>query len=350
MASVWYATRESVKGALDVAETARNNLQIDRALGSASRVVDGLCKRKFYPWTGTRYFDWPNSQRSVPWRLWLDDNELVSVTTLTAGGVLIAAADYFLEPANSGPPYTYLEIDLASTAAFTSSTTHQRAIAITGVFGYSADEESVGSLAGPLAGSESATASITWTTARFGVGDILRIDSERVIVTERTYVDSTQNTTGALTAVSSDVTVGVASGTAFAVEEVIRVDAEKMLVLEVVGNNLTVKRAWDGSVLATHSSNADVYTLTGVEIDRGQLGTTLAAHLTGATIYRHVVPDLIRDLTIAEALDQLQQEGAGYARTIGEGEGAREGTGRGIGALRRDVRVVHGRRARTRAV
>jgi hypothetical protein len=350
MATVFYATREMVKAALDSAETARNDAQVDRAIASGSRTIEGLLHRKFAPWTGVRYFDWPNHQYARPWRLWLDADELISVMSLVAGGVTIPASDYFLEPANSGPPFTHVEVDLASASAFSSGDTHQRAIAITGTFGHSADEEQVGSLTAELAASLTATATITWTTARIGVGDILRIDSERVIVTARTMIDSTQNLGNTLTASAGDVTVQVSNGTAFAVEQVLLIGSERMLVVDIAGNNLTVKRAWDGTVLATHSSGVDVFTLTGVELDRAQLGTTLAAHSNGAAIYRHLVPDLVRDLAVAEAINQLQQETSGYARVIGEGENAREGTGRSLSDLRRDAIAAYGRKARSRAV
>jgi hypothetical protein len=90
---VWYCTREDVKSSLDSKESARNNGQVDRAIESASRAVEGLTHRRFYPETDTRYFDWPNAQYARPWRLWLDQHELVSVATLSSGGTTIAASD-----------------------------------------------------------------------------------------------------------------------------------------------------------------------------------------------------------------------------------------------------------------
>ena len=115
MQQPWYATREQVKRALDSAETARNNAQVDRAIASASRSIDSQMHRRFYPWDGTRYFGFrPWNDGTSSWRMWLGENDLVSVSTLTAGGTTISASDYFLEPANSGPPYTSLEIDLES--------------------------------------------------------------------------------------------------------------------------------------------------------------------------------------------------------------------------------------------
>lgn len=347
---VWYTTREAVKSALDSAETARNNVQVDRAIEAASRDAEKLCHRYFYPWTGTKYFDWPDRNGSRPWRLWLGRNELVSVTGLVAGGVTIAPGDYLLEPANDGPPYSHVEINLGSSAAFASGDTHQRAIAITGVW-YQLDEESVGELAANLGASTSATAAINWSTAEFGVGDVLRIDDERMTIRGRTMVDSTQNLGGpGLAANNADVTVPVTTGTAFASGQILLVGSERMLVVDVAGNNLTVKRAWDGSVIAPHTTAADIYTLTGVEVARAQLGTTLAAHSSGAAIYRHVPPGLVQAFTVAEALNTLLQEGSGYARTVRTGDAQSDASGAGLEDLRARVKRAHRRRARTAAV
>lgn len=129
---IWYATRESVKDALDVKETARNNSQIDRCIEAASRSVEGQLHRKFYPYTSTRYFPWP-VRDSGAFSLYFDEHELVSVSTFLSGGTTITSDDYFLEPVNSGPPYKWVEIDLSSSAFFDSGDTYQRSIAITGV-------------------------------------------------------------------------------------------------------------------------------------------------------------------------------------------------------------------------
>lgn len=351
MADPWYCTREDVKAALDVKETARNNAQVDRAVAAGTKAVERLTLRRFYPWSGTRYFDWPNDSYARSYRLWLDGNEVISASSLVSGGVTIASTDYFLRRCDGvdEPPYTHIEIDLASSAAFAAGDTHQRSIAVTGVFGHSADEEQVGALSAALAAPAGSTASVTWTTARVGVGDILRIDSERIIITERSMVDSTQNLQTPMTSAVNAVTVAVTDGTAFAVDEVLLLDSERMLVVDIAGNNLTVKRGWDGSTPAAHTAS-DIYTLTGIETARGQLGTTAAAHLDAAPIYRHIVPPLVRDLAIAEAINQLAQEGAGYARSVGSGEGQREAAGIGLADLRKLVEERYGRRARVRAV
>lgn len=353
MQQPWYATREQVKRALDSAETARNNMQVDRAVSAASRSIEQLCHRRFYPFDGIRYKGFrPWYDGDTSWRLWLGEDDVVSVSTLVAGGDTISSTDYFLEPINSGPPYTSIEIDLSSNAVLAADDTWQRAIAITGTFGYWDEHESVGELADALDADVSDTATITWTDpALVGVGSILKIDSERLIVTERSFVDSTQNTGGALSASAADVTVSVSNGAGFFVGEVLRVDAERMLIVDISSNDLIIKRAWDGSVLAAHSSSADVYGLTGIEIARAQLGSVLAAHTASDVVYRYVVPPQINDLCVAEALTELQNEQSAYARSGGgSGEGAFGPSGKGLPGLRRQVKASYGRKSRMMAI
>ena len=347
---VWFCSREDVKGALDVAETARVNAKIDREIEAASRGIEALCHRRFAPTLATRYKDWPDSQQGRSYRVWLDQDELIQTpSAIVSGGHTLDLTHVFLEPANLGPPFTRIEIDLSSSTGFDTGSTHQRNIAITGLFGYSNEEDTVGALSANLAASLTATAAATWTTARIGVGDVLRIDNERTIVTEKTMVDSTQTLLTPIGATAADVTVAVTNGTAFVVDTVLLLDSERMLVVDIAGNNLTVKRAWDGSVLAAHTGSA-IYTLTGVQLDRAQLGTALAAHLSAATIYKWRPPGPVRQLAIAEALNSLEQESSAYARVVGSGDSARPASGVGLDDLRESVYNSHGRKARIRAI
>lgn len=342
---VWYATREDVKSALDFKQTARSDAQVDRAIESSSRSVEGCLKRRFYPTVGTRYKDWPNQQGTYGWRLWLDADEVVSLTALTAGGVAIAASDYFLEPANSGPPYNRLEIDLGSNASFGTGATHQRAIALAGVFDWPETPEPAGALAEALDGTE--TAVDVTDSAAIGVGHIIRADDERMIVTGKQMLTTGQ--TGSLTSATNDVSLAVANGAAFAVGETLLLDSERVLVVDIAGNTLTVKRAYDGSVLATHTG-ATIYAPRTLVVQRGALGTTAATHLTAAPLVRHAVPGLVKDLCVAKAINQVLQEGAGYARVSGSGDNQKEYTGRGIAQIEKDARAVFERKLRQRAV
>jgi len=318
-------TREEVKAALDVKGTARTDAQIDRILESSARSVEGQLHRKFYPQTATRYFDWPNTQRARSYRLWLGEDEVISVTSLVAGGVTVAPTDYFLEPANLGPPYDRVEIDLDSAAAFASGNTHQRAIALTGVFGWDALTAPAGIVAEALDASE--TGVDVSDSAAIGVGDLVLVDTECMLVTDKSMLTTAQTLQTPLTASKANVSVAVTSGAGYAQGEVVLLDAERMLIVDIAGNTLTVKRAWDGSVLASHTGST-IYAPRTLTVVRGAVGTTAATHLTSAPISRHVVPGLVKALTLAEALTTLLGEGGGYARPAGaKGSSERPQTG-----------------------
>lgn len=345
---IWYATREDVKSALDSQETARNDAQVDRLIEAASRSVDQLCHREFYPWTGTRVFDWPNDQYARSYRLWLDKDELVSISALVSGGITITSPDYFLEPANSGPPFNRLEIDLASSSSFDSGQTHQRSISISGVYAGAADvTEAAGALAEALDSSE--TGVDVTNSAAVGVGSVILVDSERMVVTGKSLITTGQTLQTPLTASDAGTTVAVTTGTAYAVGEVITLDAEQMLIVDIAGNNLLVKRHWNGSVLAAHTGST-IYCPRTLLVTRGALGTTAAAHDTAAAVSKQVYPGLVRQLTIAEALTALQQEQSGYGRVVGSGDSQREASGKGLADLRCQVYDRHGRKVRMRAV
>jgi len=172
-----------------------------------------------------------------------------------------------------------------------------------------------------------------------------------MIVTAKSFLDTTQDLqTVSVTASAGDTTIGVTTGTTFFVGETILIDAEKMLIVDIASNNLIVKRAWDGSVLAAHSQNASIYAPRTLTVTRGALGTTAAAHDTAAAITVWVVPGLVRQLAIAEAMTALQQEGSAYGRVVGSGDNQREASGKGLADLREQVYTRYGRKVRARAV
>ncbi|MGA6223471.1 hypothetical protein ACPESV_24435 [Streptomyces umbrinus] len=351
MTQPWYATREEIKAELDVKETARSNARIDRALADATESVHGLCHRVFYPTEATKYFDWPGSQNGTSWRLWLDANEVISVTALSSGGTAIASTDYLLEPNQYGPPYNQIQIDLSGPAAFGGGDTHQRDVTVTGLFGYRNDETPAGATAEALDASETGVDVDAATSAAVGIGSLLRVDSERMIVTGRSQLDTGQTLGGSgLTNVNNSVTVAVQSGAVFAAGETILIDGERMRVDDIAGNTLVVTRAWDGSTIAAHSVGAAIYAPRTLTVARGVLGTTAATHLTAAAVFRWDAPGPVRQLCVAEALTDLLQGRSGYARTAGSGEGEREASGRSLGDLRKRVYVSHGRKARMRSV
>ncbi|MEU1445506.1 hypothetical protein [Streptomyces mirabilis] len=348
---IWYATREDIMRALDVKETTRNRRQIDGALESASRSVDGLCHRRFFPVQGTRYFDWPArpSGGYTPWVLRLDGSELVSVTTLASGGRTITSDEYNLEPNVYGPPFSRVEIKLSTSAAYGGGATYQRDVQVAGLWGYRNTETTLGSTTATVSSATAATISVDGpTSALVGIGSVLRVDSERMIVTERAQASTGQ--TGTITASKSDVTLPVANGAAYAVDEVLLLDSERMRIDDIAGNNLTVERAYDGTVLAAHTSAA-IYAPRALTVTRGALGTTADTHANASTVYRWDPPGLVRQLVKAEAIWSLLQERAGWFRNASaSGRSAPEVSRTAIDALRDQTYTEHGRKARTRGV
>lgn len=351
-----YATREQVKAASEIKSTANLDAVVDAAIEAASRSVESLTHRKFYPTTGTRYFDWPNSQYARSWRLWLGPDEVISVTSLVSGGVTISSSNFFLEPVNLGPPYTCIELNRASSAAFGNGATPQRDIAVTGVFGYSADTTSAGTVATTI--NSSATTLEVTNGAPIGVGDLLGIESERLQVTERAFLTSGLTLSGNVASSNAAVSLTLSSS-GISKGEVLLIDSERMHVLDVVGSVVVVQRAYDGSVLASHSSGATVYASRSLTVSRAQTGTAAASHNSSTAIVRYVPPGPVVALTIAEALETVSQEQAAYGRTdkTAVTENSSRGyigtgyqTGFGLQGLRMAVRESHGRQLRMAAV
>jgi hypothetical protein len=343
VAVVWCGTREDVKRAPEIKETARNNVQVDRAAAGATDSVEDLLGRRFYPELDTRAFDWPihvdrgDGSRVVS----LGCDELISLEELTVNGVLVDPAHYTLLPVNERlGPYTAIELDSTVVLA---GDTERRAVEAAGAFGFWDQEAAAGALA--VAVADPVTTSVTVTSsALVGVGQLLLAGTERMIVDRKSMVDTGQNTAGALTQNNNDEQLPVGSGAAFGEDEVIMVDAEKMLVVDIAGDTLVVKRAWDGSTLAAHDSGVDIYSPRRLTVRRGVLGTTAAAHGQGVAITKHRTPDLVHQLWVAEALVGLAQEGTTYGRKVGTGDAERDAAGAGIEDLRTRARKAFGRK------
>lgn len=344
-----YASREDVKRALDIVETARADDQIDRALAAASDTVEGLLNRRFYPEVRSQAFDWPDplGTTSLPWTLYFDRHDVISVTTLSSGSVI--ASGYFLEP-QDGPPFTRLELDVDGSATFVQNAAGQRSVTVEGVFGYSDDTESVGTVVTAI-NSSTTTVDITDGTALVGVGDLLAIEDERVTVTDKGFMaPATAPTLASAVTIGATASISVTDATGFVAGEVLLIDSERMLIIDINGTTLAVKRAWDGSTLAAHALGAAVLVQRRLTVRRSVLGTFAASHST-VTVSKHIVPPLVRSLTIAEAMAVLLQERTGYARTIGAGEGESEVRGVGLADLRDQAVRTYGRvKTKARAV
>jgi hypothetical protein len=346
---VCYANREAIKARLDVKTPAYIDTVIDEANEAAADDIDELCHRVFYPTVATREVERTTQNIPTATRLWLPHGwELASLTSLSVGGEAVTVGDLDLYP-KSGPPYNRIHIKSSSSASFYDGDDDEGADIAGTWAGCRLDTASAGTLAEALDASE--TGVDVSNSAAVGVGDLIVVDSERMLVTGRTSLDTGQTLGGSgLTAEVSATAATVSSGAAFAVGELLTIGTERMRVDDITGNVLTVKRAADGSVLAAHSAGTAVYAPRTLTVAREAYGTTAATHTTSTAVARHVPPALVRKLGRALSEDTVLQELAGYARSIGSGESEQEVSRRGITALRREVYAAFGRKLRHRAV
>jgi hypothetical protein len=325
--------------------------------------------RKFFPILTTYRWDWPNYQYAYPWRLWLDQKELAGDPANAPGGqivsgtflpspIVIPVGQYILGPVD-GAPYTELQLRRDTNATFGNNTTPQLDIGITGYFGYWIQTQVVSSLAAAITSTTQSSVQVGPNSGA-DAGSTLVIDSERLLVTDSQYINTSISPSfGCTTASAADNTMTVADGTKFATGEVILLDSEWMLIQYILGNNMIVKRSYSGSVLATHSS-PPIWAKRQLTVTRGFLGTTAVTHLNNASVSVDVYPDLVTDLTVAEFAVGSIQEPQGYANQQqsnyygqsqrGQGQQRESFPGPGIQDLRNNCFEAYGRKARSRVV
>lgn len=353
---VAYATREQVMRSLEIGNMARSRTLVDNKLEAGARAVESLCKRRFYPERKTIKVDWPNYQGAYPWQLQLDGNDLISLEAVTAGGTSLTLSNVIPRRWDDidEVPYSYIEIDLSSSAAFAAGPTFQRSISMLGLWGYNDIDTSIPSASLSANINNSVTSLILNPSGGnypVGVGSLVQIGTERLILTARFMSDTGQNLQTTMAANNAVKTVVVTDGTAFATEETILIDSERMRIEDIAGNTLIVSRAIDGTVLATHTApTADIFALRQFTARRGVLGSTAASHTAGDSVYVWQPPPLINELNIAETTVMLEQASSGYARIVGSGGSARESVGKGLEDLRCTVWNQYGRKLRTRAI
>lgn len=83
------------------------------------------------------------------------------------------------------------------------------------------------------------------------------------------YRDSATNT--AETVELGETVITVVSGAVFEVGDVIRMDAEKMLITAIATNDITVTRAYENTAEATHGTALDIFFLIATWIELGQV-------------------------------------------------------------------------------
>lgn len=349
---IWYATLEQVKFAPEIAATAYSDFLIKQKLEAASRGVESLLHRRFYPELRTIKMDWPSQQYADTWQIYLDgENELISLTSFTSGGASIPTGSIFLRRSDNidESPYDIIEIDLASAYALAGGVTFQRSQVIAGLTGYNATDTSIPhAILGANINNSVTTIVLNPTSGilNFGVGSIILIGTERMIVLDRRMSDTGQNLVTNMNSSQDDVIVDVADGTQFATGETILLGPERMRINDIAGNNLIVERAYDGSLLTAHTAPEDVFALRTCTVKRAVLGTTAASHNQNDNVYHHdfaQLVGLVNELTIAETVTMLQAQIGGYAASTGTGGNKSDAKAEGIDGIRQRALDAFGR-------
>lgn len=338
----WYTTREAVKSALDINETARANRLVDRCIAAAARSINGALRRPFgfYPQYATRSFDWPGIDRAQSGRLWLDEHFLISLTSLSSGGSAVDPADIVLYP-TGGPPYDRIELSRAGAGSWSAGDTTQNVIEATGWWGENDDQATAGTLAATC--DDTAATINIGPTADIGVGSLLTIGTERLIVTGRRMLDTGDTLTAALGADVTDTLLSGQDPSVFVEDDMVQIGAERMRVDEILDDTIAVTRAVDGSALATHTIGSTIYAPRRLAVERGSVGTTATGHTAADPITVWVPPALISELCEAEALNAVLQKGAGYAGVSRSGDSKNDATGKALEDLRDRVEQAYGR-------
>src|SRR5258706_11609243 len=118
---VCYCTREDVQRAPDFRTTAQGSRQVDRAIQSASDLIEAELHRVFYPLDIVRPFDWPGSLGPPPWRFWFNQWDLISATKVESPPrTPIPLGNVIFPPSNRKPggPVPYIEIDKSTPPRF----------------------------------------------------------------------------------------------------------------------------------------------------------------------------------------------------------------------------------------
>lgn len=343
-ATRWYCTREAVKAAVGIAGANLDAL-LDSYIEAGSEDVEQVIGRNFIPITAIKYWPWPQSIGSSL-VLNLVDADLLAVTLLQAAAqdaapTTIVAADYFLEPVND-PPYSRIEIDLSSSAAFASGDTPQRSIAVTGRWGVRESTRAAGALAEADDGSET-DLNVT-DSSLIGVGDTILVGTEAMFVSAKALLTTgTTLNDGSVTASKSDTLLTVASGAAIKRGEVITLDSERCLVEDIAGNDLVVERAYDGTTLAAHTTGITVYAPRTLTVTRAVNGTTAAAHDTATAIVKYAPPADVVEYVRAYAIAHHQQGRSGWTGQIGGSETGVETKMFSLWAMRQGLIEKYGR-------
>lgn len=152
---------------------------IESMIETASRRVDDLCGRKFYPSVLAELYDIPYDDV-----IWFGGDLLAVLSFLNGDAVAITSTEYILKPANAYPKYCLEMRDISSTIFVNnSSESSQQVLTVNAIWGYHNDYVRAWKSAGTIAAAWASTTTLTATmtaghTLDAHGGQILKIDNE----------------------------------------------------------------------------------------------------------------------------------------------------------------------------
>lgn len=282
---------------------------------SASEVIERRGGR-FIPVTAQRQFS-GNGETDI----WIDPLLAITAITLAEGLTVrtLTGSDYVLNPPNrwwDNGPYTRLQADAVNSTQIAQWMKGQSNLTITGRWGLYEETKSTGATATQADGA--GTSLVVDNAAAVSPGMTALIESEQELV-EATgaATDSTANTAEAVD--NSEEEIDLDNGALVNVGEIIRVDVEKMRVLDKATNTIVVSRGYGGSKVTTHLTGADVYVYRTFTVKRGLNGTAAAAHASKA-VSRYVAPSPINYLCRQIAGLMLKKSQSAWAGKVGSAE------------------------------
>lgn len=248
------------------------------------------------------------------------ETPLLRVTSLTHDGdALTAGVDYSLEPQERwwrNGPYSRLLADPDS-LLLGAWLDLAGAVQIAGWWGLYDEAVSVPvSAVSQLIGATTIEVS---DGSQVSPGMLLKVGDEFEEVTGLQAASATGATlNGAIDEQDEEITLS--DGSLVAVGETIKVNFERMLVLDIAGHELAVKRAYANTRRASHLTAAAVYAQRSYTVSRGANGSTAAAH-AAAAVYRQVPPGDVNYLCREMASLMWIKAGTQFAGRQGTADG-----------------------------
>lgn len=296
-----------------------NEVSILESIRFASDFIDKRPKLgAFIPYTEAKRFDGNGEDRLfIP--------PILTVTSVVNDDVTLASTDYLLYPRDKhweNGPYSSILHDPDGDYAGAGWTDEKDVLVITGKWGKYDKSAATGAT---VQNDPQAAGDVTLAVddgSKISPGMVLLIGTEQELVT------GTGAVTAAVTTVTepiaeSDTEITLADATKVFIGEIIRVDLEKMKVLDIntTTKKALVARAYHGTARATHADNSAVDVYRTFSVDRGVNGTTAAAHLKTTTISRYLPPPEINTLCRQIACNIQNLKKSGYAGKSGNVDG-----------------------------